>query len=108
MTEYAYLGTNEDLAEKYASVLHDLVCSDDMIEDRRIAENLRFISSQIVQRFMEDNGYIRNGAMLWVNAGNIENNGECAARGRRAESEVDNDNQSKNGTESKSTDTESK
>ena len=38
MTEYAYLGTNEDLAEKFASVLHDLVCSDDMIyaaSDRR-------------------------------------------------------------------------
>lgn len=38
MTEYAYLGTNADLAEKFASVLHDLVCSDDMIEDRRLGE----------------------------------------------------------------------
>lgn len=102
MTEYAYLGTNEDLAEKYASVLYDLVCSDDMIEDRRLAENLRFVSSQIVQRFMEDSGYIRNGAMLWVKYGD---NGECAARERRAESEVDNDNQSKNRTESKGFDT---
>ena len=39
MKKYAYLGTNEDLAEKFASVLHDLVCSDDMIEDRRLGEN---------------------------------------------------------------------
>ena len=73
MKKYAYLGTNKDLAEKYASVLHDLVCSDDMIEDRRLGENLRCVRSQIIERFMEDNGYIRNGAMLWVKA---EKNGE--------------------------------
>ena len=102
--DYAY-GTDEALAEKYADVLRDLVCTDDMIECKRLRATAHIISSHIVQRFMEDNGYIRNGAMLWVNAGNIENNGECAARGRRAESEVDNDNQSKNRTESKSFDT---
>ena len=101
---YAY-GTDEALAEKYADVLRDLVCTDDMIEYQRLEETLHIISTQIVNRFMEDNGYLRNGAMLWVNAGKI---GECAARERRAESEVNNDNQSKNGTESKSTDTESK
>lgn len=73
MKKYAYLGTNKDLAEKFASVLHDLVCSDDMIEDWRLGENLRCVRSQIIERFMEDNGYIRNGAMLWVKA---EKNGE--------------------------------
>lgn len=102
MIKYAYLGTNEDLAEKYASVLHDLVCTDDMIEYQRLAETLYVISSQIVSRFMEDNGYLRNGAMLWVNAGN---NGERAARERRAESEANNANQSKNRSESESFDT---
>ncbi len=102
MIKYAYLGTNEDLAEKYASVLYDLVCTDDMIEYQRLAETLHVISSQIVSRFMEDNGYLRNGAMLWVNAGN---NGERAARERRAESEANNANQSKNRSESESFDT---
>ncbi len=102
--DYAY-GTDKALAEKYADVLRNLVCTDDMIECKRLRATAHIISSHIVQRFMEDNGYIRNGAMLWVKA---EKNGECAARERRAESEVNNDNQSKNGTESKSTDTESK
>ena len=51
MKKYAYLGTNKDLAEKFASVLHDLVCSDDMIEDRRLGENLRCVRSQIIERY---------------------------------------------------------
>ena len=102
MIKYAYLGTNKDLAEKYASVLHDLVCADGLSESQRLSEELHIISSQIVSRFMEDNGYLRNGAMLWVNAGN---NGERAARERRAESEANNANQSKNRSESESFDT---
>lgn len=102
--DYAH-GTDEALAKKYADVLHDLVCTDDMIEYERLRAIMSIISSHIVSRFMEDHGYLLNGLMLWVKT---ENNGECAARERRAESEVNNDNQSKNGTESKSTDTESK
>lgn len=80
--DYAY-GTDEALAEKYASVLHDLVCTDDMIEYQRLVETSHIISSQIVSRFMEHLGYICNGSMLWVCAGN---NGQRAA-GERAESE---------------------
>lgn len=99
--DYAY-GTDEALAEKYANVLRDLVCTDGMIECKRLRATAHIISSHIVQRFMEEHGYVCNGLMLWVKA---EKNGECAARERRAESEVDNDNQSKNRTESKSFDT---
>lgn len=102
MIKYAYLGTNADLAEKYASVLHDLVCTNDLNESQHLVDGLHIISTQIVNRFMEDNGYLRNGAMLWVNAGN---NGERAARERRAESEANNANQSKNRSESESFDT---
>lgn len=47
MKKYAYLGTNKDLAEKYASLLHDLLCTDDMIEYQRLVETLHVISSQI-------------------------------------------------------------
>lgn len=47
MKKYAYLGTNKDLAEKYASLLHDLLCTDDMIECQRLVETLHVISSQI-------------------------------------------------------------
>ena len=102
MKKYAYLGTNADLAEKYASVLHDLVCTNDLNESQHLVDGLHIISTQIVNRFMEDNGYLRNGAMLWVKA---EKNGECAARERRAESEVNNANQSKNRSESEGFDT---
>ena len=83
--DYAY-GTDENFAERYANVLHDLVCTDDMREYERLRATMHIISSHIVSRFMEERGYICNGAMLWVHAGNTENDGQCAA-GERAESE---------------------
>lgn len=83
--DYAY-GTDETLAERYADVLHDLVCTDDMIEYKRLRTMMHILSSHIVSRFMEDHGYLFNGSMLWVCAGNTGNNGQRAA-GERAESE---------------------
>lgn len=97
--------TDEELAEVYSSFFREIVCTDDNLRCKELSCKKQVLVAEIVDRFMRSMGYVRNDCWLWVKAGNIENNGECAARERRAESEVDNDNQSKNRTESKGFDT---